>query len=245
MLTPYLAGISPAEMGIPHGAMIGKINIQKMRSEDPNVRQPLENQNDFPSFEDTFKSAKKQDNKNGTPMSNQRPPQMQQQTLQQQFQQQQHLQQQMSFNLDDQPVGPARNNMGGGPIMQPDAFPGNFQINEPIHNDGQHMNPEEEKPLKREELMEREEPQVETHVQQLPIDPNVVNVDEILIKPKEKLTFEELLEKELKEKDGKTTALPLDDDRVIRKKPKKEFLKRTKKSALPKGKHPLSNILAI
>jgi hypothetical protein len=52
------------------------------------------------------------------------------------------------------------------------------------------------------------------------IDPNVLDVDAIEIKPKQQLTFEELLEKELKEKEEKASELPQDDDRVIRKKPK-------------------------
>jgi hypothetical protein len=67
------------------------------------------------------------------------------------------------------------------------------------------------------------------------VDPNVINVDEIKIPLKQQLTFEQLLEKELNEKENNSTVLPPDDDRVIRKKPKKEFLKRTsKKTKVPK-----------
>lgn len=51
-----------------------------------------------------------------------------------------------------------------------------------------------------------------------PFDPNVKNVDEIQIKPTQKLTFEQLIEKQLNEKE-QNTVIP-DDDRVIRKKPK-------------------------
>lgn len=53
-----------------------------------------------------------------------------------------------------------------------------------------------------------------------PLDPNVLDVDAIEIKPKQQLTFEELLEKELQDKAVKQSELPPDDDRVIRKKPK-------------------------
>ena len=51
-----------------------------------------------------------------------------------------------------------------------------------------------------------------------PFDQNVKNVDEIQIKPTQKLTFEQLIEKQLNEKE-QNTVIP-DDDRVIRKKPK-------------------------
>jgi len=47
-------------------------------------------------------------------------------------------------------------------------------------------------------------------------DPNVLNVDDIAIKPKQQLTFEQMIEKELQEKKTNTEAVQ-DDDRVIRK----------------------------
>lgn len=180
-------------------------NFQRMKSEDVVRRQQIEPQNDFPSFEDTFKSVKKQEDKNETPIKH----------SQTQFQQTHSLQQMQSF--DEQPIKPTQD-------QRPDnAFSVDFD-DQPLPN-GQNKSPKVEKIKEDKKAPEQ------------PMDPNVLNVDEIQIKPKEKLTFEQLLEKELNDKDN-TDAAPKEDSRVIRKKPKKEFLRRTtKKSEVPVGKN--------
>lgn len=132
--------------------------------------------------------------------------------------------------FDDLPVG------GGS---QP---PQNIQMPDPIHRP-QNVKKQPEvaanehnSPKKNEEVNVVVSPhKVQNEIDRTPIDPNVINVDEIKIPSKQQLTFEQLLEKELNEKENNSTVLPPDDDRVIRKKPKKEFLKRTsKKTKVPK-----------
>jgi hypothetical protein len=72
----------------------------------------------------------------------------------------------------------------------------------------------------------------------IPNNPNFLNVDEIKIGTgaKTPLTFEELLEKELNDKENNTDANPKESQEAV-KKPKKEFLRRTlKKTTVPKEK---------
>jgi hypothetical protein len=179
-------------------------NFQRMKSEDLTRWQLKDNQNDFQSFEDTFKSVKKQEDKNQTPIKQPQP----------QYQQTNFIQQMQSF--DEQPINPTQDQ------KLEEAFPFDFD-DQPLPN-GQNKSPKGEK----------QEKENNAKLQQ-PSDPNVINVDEIQIKPNEKLTFEQLLEKELKEKNNAET-IPKEDSRVIRKKPKKEFLRRTtKKAEVPVG----------
>ena len=57
-----IAGIKPSEMGIPHGNGMQRQNIREQMSRNQNTqsRSPIRsNNNDFLSFEDTFKPVKK------------------------------------------------------------------------------------------------------------------------------------------------------------------------------------------
>jgi hypothetical protein len=209
MRDPNLAGISPAEMGIPHAPM-GQPKPQESPGihDSANRRSPHPPQNEFQSFEDTFKPMKKPE-KNGPGNA---PPQN-------------------DVPFDEIPVG-------GQKQQQPMQFEApqiqnpkveeqvNIDFNKaeaPIEPSGNPESVEDDRELPTNNM--------EAEISQPPAnqDPNVLNVDEIQIKPKQQLTFEEMLEKELNDKENKGDALPKDDDRVIRKKPKKEFLKRTTK----------------
>lgn len=216
MRDPNLAGISPAEMGIPHAPMGQQKPPDNSGLQDSaNRRSPNPSQGEFQSFEDTFKSMKKPE-KSGPGNA---PPQN-------------------DVPFDEIPVGGGQNQQQP---MQFDAPPAqNTLVEEPISTDFNKSeapfepaaNPESIEDDRELPTTNKEADSAEPPANQ---DPNVLNVDEIQIKPKQQLTFEEMLEKELNEKENKGDALPPDDDRVIRKKPKKEFLKRTsKKTKVPK-----------
>lgn len=196
-------------MGIPHGAMGGMPNPSSNPHRSPN-RSPPREKPDFPSFEDTFKPKKMPE----------------------------------SQTFDETPVGPSNEEPAfetqshfSQDHRKPDAFNIDFNDNKSEPPAQNAPEPEvKEAPILNDDPMEQPIVTKSQPAQDpTPVDPNVVNVDEIAIKPKQQLTFEEMLEKELKEKENQV-ELSKDDDRVIRKKPKKEFLKRTtKKSAPPKG----------
>lgn len=188
-------------MGIPHGGFGQPGGVQRMKSEEIPIKPAKGGEQDFPSFEDTFKPAKKPETKSNT---SQHTTPIKEQPSQEQ----------------EMPL-PKEN-------KKPEAFEVSMKEQTPKSQNGS------EPAQKRKNVPPPP-----------PVDPNsVLNVDEIQIKPKQQLTFEELLEKELNDKENKVDTLPADDDRVIRKKPKKEFLKRTKKSMPPKGRcsHNLFNL---
>ena len=160
-----IAGIKPSELGIPHGSgMSSKPAQKKPNFEEMPIRSQKTIQNEFQSFDETFKPMNKLETFNN---SGKKP------FAKQEFQE---LEEDLS-------------------IKKADDFDIDF----------------DDQPLPTAQIAKEETSQ---------IDPNVLNVDAIEIKPKQQLTFEELLEKELKDKEVKQTELPLDDDRVIRKKPK-------------------------
>lgn len=164
-------------MGIPHGPGAHKASPKKFNPEEVPIKGMSQNQPGFSSFEDTFKSVKKQDS-----MSSSKRPADRVQSQDARPEAEPRQAEAPDADFDEQPI----------PAAQRKVLP--------------------------------------------PVDSNVVDVDAIEIKPKQQLTFEEMLEKELSEKQPKAQELPPDDDRVIRKKPKKEFLKRTKRFEPPKGK---------
>ena len=142
---------------------------------------------------------------------------------------------QKEIPFDDQPVGRGNHQQ----IMDPQEVQinneikaeDNFVVDYNTQPSAQELN--EAPQIEENEAINTANPEVNAP----PIDPNILNVDEIQIQPKKQLTFEEMLEKELNEKENSSNALPPDDDRVIRK-PKREFLKRTsKKSKVPKQKN--------
>ncbi|CAI2376240.1 unnamed protein product [Moneuplotes crassus] len=210
----FLSNISPADMGIPLDAvgMQGsppRPNPAENRFGSPNrMGSPNQCQNDFPPFDEVFKSKKPAETSGNNQVSSEIP-------------------------FDEKPVG------GGNsqpPMMQQN------NSSEPSHNKKGDTFAVDFNYVEQNEPQNDEIPDVSTNNQTKaaqdlpPLDPNVVNVDEIQIKPKQQLTFEELLEKELNDKEKDANPAPPDDDRVIRK-PKKEFLKRTsKKTTLPKEK---------
>ena len=193
-------------MGIPVGSMArqGSPPISNLQESQ---YQP-EQQNEFASFEETFKSM-------NLPAENSNI---------------ETIQPQNKIPFDDQPVGGA-----GNSNQLINASPQPIQQKENLNPDPTLLNLNDQQPQINERQSNIQENQTDQHptsdlVQK---DPNVVNVDEIQIMPKEKLTFEELLEKQLNQKENQEEVLP-EDDRVIRK-PKKEFLKRTsKKTKVPK-----------
>jgi len=193
-------------MGIPHGAM-GRAGSPPMPKPEESNFQMQPPQNDFQSFEDTFKSVKKSEEDKGLG----------------------NVQPQNEIPFDDQPVGGGRSQPQ---MMPPSEQPMQVEIVQKIDNNNPDYNTQ---PMMPEELEmpdgDQENAVMEERDQKFnppPEDPDVINVDEIQIQPKKQLTFEEMLEKELNEKENSASALPPDDDRVIRK-PKKEFLKRTTK----------------
>ena len=179
-------------MGIPHGGFGQPGGVQRLKSEDIPIKPAKGFEQDFESFEDTFKPAKKPDNTSNASMHTTP------------IKEQPSQEQEMPLHRE---------------TKKPEAFEVNMKEQTPKSHNGS-------EPAQR----RKNAPPLP------PVDSdNVLNVDEIQIKPKQQLTFEELLEKELNDKENKVDTLPADDDRVIRKKPKKEFLKRTKKAMPPKG----------
>ena len=198
-MTLLLAGIKPSEMGIPHGPMSSNNNLQRMRSEEMPIKGLNDQQNDFQSFENTFKSVKKP----GTKMGNEQ----QENTAPAQSYEEKPIRDMKEAPPIEQPV----NNFEDQPLPTTKKSLAEIPEDRPINQSAAKTAPAN------------------------PENPNMVNIDEIQIKPKQQLTFEEMLEKELNEKQDKPD--PIDDNRVIRKKPKREFLKRTtKKAKVPKGK---------
>lgn len=174
--------------------------------ESPMKSPQKQHNSEFSSFEDTFKPMKKPTTKLS----------------------QASIVNEVAF--DDMPVG--------GGSQQPPVN----QVPKPIHQSSQSLQKQSEAFVDdfnshnpNQEFNIGEAPHVETISMVQKSDPNILNVDEIQIPSKPQFTFEQLLEKELNEKENNATVLPPDDDRVIRKKPKKEFLKRTsKKTSVPK-----------
>ncbi len=194
-------------MGIPLDSVGGQGSPPRQNMQENHMGSGNQQQNDYPTFEDTFKSRQPTDN-SGNPQ----PP--------------------AEVPFDDQPVG-GGNSQAPGMMAQDFSAPANMGKPEAFAVDFSDNGPQE---MASEPHMDSNAAQAEVTHPSAPIDPNVVNVDEIQIKPKQQLTFEELLEKELNEKENNENVLPKDDDRVIRK-PKKEFLKRTtKKTTIPKEK---------
>ena len=145
-------------------------NLAENRLGSPNrMGSPNRNQNDFPPFDEVFKSKKAEENSGNNPVP-------------------------ADIPFDEQPVG------GGNsqpPMMQPNNFSQPIENRKPetfavdFNDPGQAEFQNEAMP----EAVAENPPEVAHDLP--PQDPNVVNVDEIQIKPKQKLTFEELLEKEL------------------------------------------------
>jgi centromere protein J len=203
-------------MGIPHGANMGLQDQFNRPNQDPQNRSPKRPEsNDFPSFEDTFKSMKKPDPQNNTQQQQQMPQQ----------QPQQMSQPNLADDFDNTPIPANRNQPKMNRFNEPEGAQLDFNRvdpqHEPLNIDDMPLNIRSSPAAK----------QAEVEQAAHPVDPNVVNVDEIQINSKQQLTFEELLEKELNDGD-QASSIP-DDDRVIRKKPKKQFLKRKTKTEAP------------
>lgn len=215
ILIPSIAGIKPSEMGIPHGGMPPPDRFDRSPHFEKNLKSPPKFDNEFESFEDTFKPMKKQ------PVPPQ--PQSNEKIIKNGgIRNQQNLVN--DFDNMELPVNrnQPKNNMQEYEAMNFDFNNVNDQNDEPNYADN-------EEDIDIQVKSPPSNPAQSLPTQQ-PIDPNVLNVDEIEIKPKQQLTFEQLLEKEL---GGEAPTVVPDDDRVIRKQPKNKFLKRSQKTALP------------
>lgn len=190
-------------MGIPHGVKPKGDRFDRMGSNDAIQGRGQSNTGDeFQSFEDTFKPMKKVEK---SPTSVKPPP--------------------SNFvdDFDNMPIPAAKHHPK--PYSQE---PSSFEPDAAAHSNFDDMpikSRKDNSKVNSSSKSLKSSPKKSSPPKSVPSDPNVVNPDEIVIKPKEKLTFEEMLENELK-----SSNIIEDDDRVIRKKPKKEFLKRTKKT---------------
>lgn len=195
-------------MGIPHGLAPPDAGLQRVNSYEPQNRSPKGSENGFPSFEDTFKPKNNPKNKtiddgDRTPIIEQKGPKMESAPAQNQFQE----------------------------PKKPEAFAIDFN-NPPNEEPQTHQEYSKDQIAPPEGINEHDEKPVGPSSALPPTDSNVVNVDEIQIKPNRPMTFEELLEKELNEKAAAESTPPPAEEKVVR---KKQFLKRTKKSTLPKS----------
>ena len=227
----FLAGIKPSEMGIPHNSGLGsgpapngfdRPNPADALNRSPALVNGQPQQNEFQSFEDTFKQVKKPE------------PQHNGQDIQNSPQKPEMMQSNPADDYDNTPLPAARNTQKMAEFTENQGVALNFDQDEntQIQNDTVAPPQADEAPLDVKESPDDTPVETQPSVNQSN-DPNVFNVDEIQIKPKQQLTFEELLEKELQDGDADNkTSIP-DDERVIRKKPKKQFLKRSQKAELP------------